>query len=66
MYLKCHRRHKDGKEHRYWSIVESRRTARGVAREQVGIEEALPIFSKTPWMHSASRAPTNNNKQPTN
>jgi transposase len=22
MYLKCHRRKKDGKEHRYWSIVE--------------------------------------------
>lgn len=35
MYLKCHRRHKDGKEHRYWSIVESRRTARGVAQRQV-------------------------------
>ena len=25
MYLRCHRRFKDGKEHRYWSIVESRR-----------------------------------------
>lgn len=25
MYLKCHRRFKDGKEHRYWSIVEKRR-----------------------------------------
>ena len=25
MHLKCHRRLKDGKEHRYWSIVESRR-----------------------------------------
>jgi transposase len=25
MYLKCHCRRKDGKEHRYWSIVESRR-----------------------------------------
>ena len=25
MHLKCHRRVKDGKEHRYWSIVESRR-----------------------------------------
>ena len=27
MYLKCNRRFKDGKEHRYWSIVESRRCA---------------------------------------
>lgn len=29
MYLKCNRRRKDGKEHRYWSIVESRRCAGG-------------------------------------
>ena len=27
MYLKCHRRVKDGKEHRYWSIAEKRRLA---------------------------------------
>ena len=32
MYLKCHRRFKDGKEHRYWSIVESVRTRRGVIK----------------------------------
>jgi transposase len=29
MHLKVHRRKKDGKEHRYFSIVESRRVARG-------------------------------------
>lgn len=29
MYLKCNRRFKDGKEHRYWSLVESRRVAGG-------------------------------------
>ena len=29
MYLKCNRRFKDGKEHRYWSLVESRRCAEG-------------------------------------
>lgn len=29
MYLKCNRRNKDGKEHRYWSIVESRRCGGG-------------------------------------
>jgi transposase len=28
MYLKCHRRIKDGKEHRYWSIAEKRRVGR--------------------------------------
>jgi hypothetical protein len=35
MYLKCHKRFKDGKEHRYWSIVESVRTRRGVIKRQV-------------------------------
>jgi hypothetical protein len=29
MYLRFTRRRKDGKEHRYWSIVESKRCARG-------------------------------------
>ena len=29
MYLKCHLRRKDGKEHRYWSVMEKRRTADG-------------------------------------
>lgn len=29
MYLKCNRRKKDGKEHRYWSIMENRRCAGG-------------------------------------
>jgi transposase len=29
MYLKCHKRFKDGKEHRYWSIAEKRRCASG-------------------------------------
>jgi hypothetical protein len=29
MYLKCHARFKDGKEHRYWSIAEKRRCAGG-------------------------------------
>src|SRR5204863_4744362 len=36
MYLRWNRRFKDGKEHRYWSIVESRRCARGrVVQRQV-------------------------------
>lgn len=29
MYLKCHTRRKDGKEHRYWSLMEERRVADG-------------------------------------
>jgi len=35
MYLKRHKRIKDGKEHRYWSIVESVRTRRGVMKRQL-------------------------------
>lgn len=35
MYLKCHKRFKDGKEHRYWSVVESVRTRRGVMKRRL-------------------------------
>jgi len=35
MYLKCRKRKKDGKEHRYWSVVESVRTKQGVSKRQV-------------------------------
>jgi hypothetical protein len=29
MFLRCHNRRKNGKLHRYWSVVESRRVAGG-------------------------------------
>ena len=36
MYLRCNRRFKDGKEHCYWNIVESKRCADGrVVQRQV-------------------------------
>jgi len=36
MYLRCNRRIKDGKEHRYWNIVESKRCGGGkVVQRQV-------------------------------
>jgi transposase len=35
VHLKCHRRIKNGKEHRYWSIVENRRCGRRVAQRPV-------------------------------
>jgi transposase len=36
MYLRCNQRIKDGKQHRYWNIVESKRCARGkVVQRQV-------------------------------
>src|SRR6266404_1338545 len=36
MYLRCHSRKKNGKRHRYWSVVESRRVAGGVRRSAEG------------------------------
>lgn len=35
MFLKCSTRKKDGKEHRSWSVVESRRGGRGVVQRHV-------------------------------
>jgi len=36
MFLRCTKRKKDGKEHRYWNVVENRRVARGrVVQRQV-------------------------------
>ena len=35
MHLKCRKRFKDGKEHSYWSVVESVRTRHGVSKRQV-------------------------------
>lgn len=35
MHLKCHKRFKDAKEHRCWSLVESVRTRRGVIKRQL-------------------------------
>src|SRR5579864_1421604 len=36
MYLRCHSRKKNGKPHRYWSVVESRRLGDGsTAQRQV-------------------------------
>ena len=32
MFLRCHERKKNGKPHRYWSVVESRRLAGGGSR----------------------------------
>ena len=41
MYLRCNRRIKDGKEHRYWNIVESKRCAggKGVQRQVLYLGE---------------------------
>jgi len=53
MYLKCHRRTKDGKEHRYWSIAEKRRVARGrtVDRHVLYLGE-INDSQKESWLRS--------------
>ncbi len=49
MYLKCHKRIKDGKEHRYWSVVESIRTKRGVMKRQLLYLGELNDSQKAQW-----------------
>ena len=49
MYLKCNRRIKDGKEHRYWSVVESVRTKRGVMKRQLLYLGELNDSQKARW-----------------
>ena len=50
MYLKCHRRNKNGKLHRYWSIVESYRLANGrSAKRQVLYLGEINDFEKANW-----------------
>ena len=34
MFLRCNRRFKEGKEHRYWNIVENHRVASGKTVQQ--------------------------------
>ena len=50
MYLKCHRRNKNGKLHRYWSIVESYRLANGQsAKRQVLYLGEINDSDKANW-----------------
>ena len=50
MFLRCKKRFKDGKEHRYWSVVESRRNAVGqVSQRQVLYLGEINDSQKTAW-----------------
>jgi hypothetical protein len=50
MFLRCTRRIKDGKQHRYWSIVENRRCASGrVAQRQVLYLGEINDSQKAAW-----------------
>jgi hypothetical protein len=52
MYLRWNRRRKDGKEHRYWSIVESKRCAGGkVVQRQVLYLGEINDSQRAAWCH---------------
>lgn len=49
MFLKTNRRIKDGKEHRYWSVVENHRTKRGIVQRQVLYLGEINDSQKESW-----------------
>ena len=52
MFLKCSTRKKDGKEHRSWSIVESRRISRGVVPRHVLYLGEINDSQRAAWQKS--------------
>lgn len=54
MFLKAHRRRKDGKEHRYYSLVESVRTARGPQHRTVVYLGELNGSVESAWRRAIS------------
>jgi len=52
MFLKCSTRHKDGKEHRSWSIVESRRLGRSVVQRHVLYLGEINDSQRAAWQKS--------------
>jgi Transposase DDE domain len=52
MFLKCSKRRKDGKEHRTWSVVESRRVGRGVVQRHVLYLGEINDSQRSAWQKS--------------
>jgi transposase len=52
MFLKCSKRQKDGKEHRSWSIVESRRIGRSVVQRHVLYLGEINDSQRAAWQKS--------------
>jgi len=52
MFLKCSKRKKDGKEHRSWSIVESRRVGRSVVQRHVLYLGEINDSQRAAWQKS--------------
>jgi hypothetical protein len=54
VFLKGHVRRKDGKTHRYYSLVESIRTARGPQHRVLAYLGELNISTETTWRKAIS------------
>ena len=54
MFLKCSTRHKDGKTHRSWSIVESRRVGRHVVQQHVLYLGEVTDRQRASWERAVS------------
>ena len=53
MFLRCTRRHKDGKTHHYWSVVENRRVGQGrIVQRQVLYLGEINDSQQTAWRKS--------------
>ena len=52
MFLKCSTRKKDGKEHRSWSLVESRRVGRSVVQRHVLYLGEINDSQRAAWQKS--------------
>jgi hypothetical protein len=53
MFLRCNRRFKDGKEHRYWNIVEAHRVASGrTVQRQVLYLGEINDKQQTSWQRT--------------
>jgi transposase len=50
MFLRLHRRHKDGKEHTYWSLVETVRTADGPRQRRLCYLGELNDSAQARWL----------------
>ena len=64
MFLRYNKRHKDGKEHRYWSIVENRRVMDGhtVQKTLLYLGE-INDSERAAWAHTISALDENNHPQ---
>ena len=49
MFLRCKVRWKDGKQHRYWSVVENTRVARGRVVQRHVLYLGEIIFRRRQW-----------------